>query len=348
MKKIFINVILLLTPVALLADQPKKWQMGFQEPASQSMRDIVWFHNYMLVPIIVAISAFVLFLMLYAMVKFRASRNPNPSKRTHNVLVEVVWTLVPCLILIVMAVPSFKVLYSQDEIPKADVTIKAIGYQWYWGYEYPDENIIFDSYMIEENDLKEGQPRLLAVDNEVIVPVNKVVKVLITANDVLHAWALPAFGVKRDAMPGRVNETWFKAERTGTFYGQCSELCGIKHAFMPITVRVVSEQEYLDWLEEAKIKFAKDDEGSRIQDILEYKDPQKPSYPTEKNNSLLSILIQCSSNPGDIVMDCFCGSGSTLNEASKLDRKFIGIDQSSMAIEVTTKRLGLNSNSSSN
>ena len=157
-----------------------------------------------------------------------------------------------------MAVPSFKVLYSQDEIPKADVTIKAIGYQWYWGYEYPDENIIFDSYMIEENDLKEGQPRLLAVDNEVIVPVNKVVKVLITANDVLHAWALPAFGVKRDAMPGRVNETWFKAERTGTFYGQCSELCGIKHAFMPITVRVVSEQEYSDWLEEAKIKFAKE------------------------------------------------------------------------------------------
>ena len=158
-----------------------------------------------------------------------------------------------------MAVPSFKVSYSQDEIPKADVTIKAIGYQWYWGYEYPDENIIFDSYMIEENDLKEGQPRLLAVDNEVIVPVNKVVKVLITANDVLHAWALPAFGVKRDAMPGRVNETWFKAERTGTFYGQCSELCGIKHAFMPITVRVVSEQQYLDWLEEAKIKFAKEE-----------------------------------------------------------------------------------------
>ena len=158
-----------------------------------------------------------------------------------------------------MAVPSFKVLYSQDAIPKADVTIKAIGYQWYWGYEYPDENIIFDSYMIEEKDLKEGQPRLLAVDNVVVVPVNKVVKVLITANDVLHAWALPAFGVKRDAMPGRINETWFKAEREGTFYGQCSELCGIKHAFMPIEVRVVSNEEYQLWLEEAKIKFAKDD-----------------------------------------------------------------------------------------
>ena len=129
----------------------------------------------------------------------------------------------------------------------------------YWGYEYPDENIIFDSYMIEEKDLKEGQPRLLAVDNVVVVPVNKVVKVLITANDVLHAWALPSFGVKRDAMPGRVNETWFKAEKEGTYYGQCSELCGIKHAFMPIEVRVVSDQEYEEWLSDAKVKFAKDE-----------------------------------------------------------------------------------------
>jgi cytochrome c oxidase subunit 2 len=150
-------------------------------------------------------------------------------------------------------------LYSQDTIPKADVTIKAIGYQWYWGYEYPDENIIFDSYMIEEEDLKEGQPRLLAVDNVVVVPVDKVVKVLITANDVLHAWALPSFGVKRDAMPGRINETWFKAEKVGTYYGQCSELCGIKHAFMPIEVRVVSDEDYQAWLSDAKIKFAKDE-----------------------------------------------------------------------------------------
>ena len=258
MKKLFLHLLAILFPTSLLANQPKKWQMGFQEPASQSMRDIVWFHDYMLLPIIVAISVFVLFLMAYAMIRFRASRNPNPSKRTHNVLVEIIWTLVPCLILIVMAVPSFKVLYSQDTIPKADVTIKAIGYQWYWGYEYPDENIIFDSYMIEEEDLKEGQPRLLAVDNAGVVPVNKVVKILITANDVLHAWALPSFGVKRDAMPGRINETWFKAEKVGTYYGQCSELCGIKHAFMPIEVRVVSDQEYQEWLDEAKIKFAKE------------------------------------------------------------------------------------------
>ena len=237
MKKFLLSLVAALAPLSVLANQPKDWQLSFQEPASQTMRDIVWFHDYMLLPIIVAISAFVLFLMLYVMVRFRASRNPNPSKTTHNVAVEIIWTLVPCLILIVMAV----------------------GYQWYWGYEYPDENIIFDSYMIEEKDLKEGQPRLLAVDNVVVVPVNKVVKVLITANDVLHAWALPSFGVKRDAMPGRVNETWFKAEKEGTYYGQCSELCGIKHAFMPIEVRVVSDQEYEEWLSDAKVKFAKDE-----------------------------------------------------------------------------------------
>ena len=157
-----------------------------------------------------------------------------------------------------MAVPSFKILYKQDTIPKADITVKAIGYQWYWGYEYPDENIFFDSYMIETKDLKENEPILLAVDNELVVPVNKVVKVMITANDVLHAWALPSFGVKRDAVPGRINETWFKAEKVGTYYGQCSELCGIKHAFMPIEVRVVTEEEYQEWLLDAKVKFAKE------------------------------------------------------------------------------------------
>ena len=251
-------------PTALLANEPKDWQLGFQKSASKSMDDIVWFHDYMLVPIITAITAFVLFLLLYVCVRYRASRNKVPSTTSHNTLIEVIWTLVPCLILIVMAVPSFKVLYSQDEIPKADVTIKAIGYQWYWGYEYPDEKIIFDSYMIDEKDLKENQPRLLAVDNAVYVPVNKVIKVMITANDVLHAWALPSFGVKRDAIPGRINETWFKADRTGTFYGQCSELCGIKHAFMPITVNVVSEEEYNKWLEEAKVKFAKEDLNNNI------------------------------------------------------------------------------------
>ena len=258
MKKILLTLTTLFISFEAMANQPKDWQLGFQEAASESMRDIISFHDNLLLPIIVAISAFVLFLMLYVCVKFRASANPNPSKRTHNVAVEVLWTLIPCLILIVIAVPSFKILYKQDAIPKADLTIKAIGYQWYWGYEYPDENIIFDSYMVEDKDLKANQPRLLAVDNEVVVPVNKVVKVLITANDVLHAWALPSFGVKRDAVPGRINETWFKAEKVGTYYGQCSELCGIKHAFMPITVKVVSEEEYQEWLMDARVKFAKE------------------------------------------------------------------------------------------
>ena len=274
MKKILLTLTTFFISFEAMANQPKDWQLGFQEAASESMRDIISFHDNLLLPIIVAISAFVLFLMLYVCVKFRASANPNPSKRTHNVAVEVLWTLIPCLILIVIAVPSFKILYKQDAIPKADLTIKAIGYQWYWGYEYPDENIIFDSYMVEDKDLKANQPRLLAVDNEVVVPVNKVVKVLITANDVLHAWALPSFGVKRDAIPGRINETWFKADRTGTFYGQCSELCGIKHAFMPITVNVVSEDEYNKWLEEAKVKFAKEEINNNIKVAKKIKEIQ--------------------------------------------------------------------------
>jgi len=264
MKKILLTILSILTPAVAFANQPKDWQLGFQKAASESMRDIVNFHDKLLLPIIIAISVFVLFLMVYACIRFRASANPVPSKRTHNVAVEVLWTLIPCLILIVMAVPSFKILYKQDSIPKADVTVKAIGYQWYWGYEYPDENIIFDSYMIEDKDLKENQPRLLAVDNELVVPVNKVVKVLITANDVLHAWALPSFGVKRDAVPGRINETWFKAEEVGTYYGQCSELCGIKHAFMPITVEVVSEEKYKEWLDMAKVKYAMYPENNLI------------------------------------------------------------------------------------
>ena len=256
MKKILFTVLATILSTQAWANQPKNWQLGFQDSASQGMTEIVSFHNNILLPVIIAISVFVLFLMIYVCIRFRASKNPNPSKTTHNVAVEVLWTLIPCLILIVMAVPSFKILYKQDTIPKADVTVKAVGYQWYWGYEYPDENIIFESYMIKEDELKENQPRLLTVDNEVVVPVNKVVKVLITANDVLHAWALPSFGVKRDAVPGRINETWFKAEKVGTYYGQCSELCGIQHAFMPITVRVVTDEEYAIWLAEAKMKFA--------------------------------------------------------------------------------------------
>ena len=244
------------------------WQMGFNESVTTVMNDIVHLHDRILLPIIVAISVFVLFLLLYSIFKFRASKNPIPSKTSHNTFIEVIWTVIPCLILIVIAIPSFRLLYKQDIIPKADVTIKAIGYQWYWGYEYPDQNIAFDANMIETKNLKPNQPRLLETDNHVVVPVNRVVKVLITANDVLHAWAVPSFGVKRDAVPGRINETWFKAEKEGVYYGQCSELCGSRHAFMPITVRVVSDKQYNEWLKEAKIKFAKYPENNLVVENL--------------------------------------------------------------------------------
>ncbi len=256
MKFILLSIFTFLLGSKALAEQPKNWQLGYQKSVTSVMDDLVFMHDYILLPIITAISVFVLFLILYAVWKFKASKNPNPTKTSHNTLLEVLWTVIPCLILVVIAIPSFKLLYKQDVIPKADITIKAIGYQWYWGYEYPDQKIAFEASMIETKDLKPGQPRLLATDKHVVVPVNKVVKVLITANDVLHAWALPAFGVKRDAVPGRINETWFKAEKEGIFYGQCSELCGIKHAFMPITVEVVSEEKYKKWVEMAKVKYA--------------------------------------------------------------------------------------------
>ena len=244
------------------------WQMGFNESVTTVMSDIVHLHDRILLPIIVAISVFVLFLLLYSIFKFRASKNPIPSKTSHNTFIEIMWTVIPCLILIVIAVPSFRLLYKQDIIPKADVTIKATGYQWYWGYEYPDQNIAFDANMIETKNLKPNQPRLLETDNHVVVPVNKVIKVLITANDVLHAWAVPSFGVKRDAVPGRINETWFKAEKEGVYYGQCSELCGSRHSFMPITVRVVSDKQYNEWLKESKIKFAKYPENNLVVESL--------------------------------------------------------------------------------
>ena len=265
MRTFLLTIIFYTTSTSLLySSEPKNWQLGFQESVTSIMNDVVFMHDYILMPIITAISVFVLFLLFYVCIKFRESKNPNPSKTTHNTFIEIVWTLIPCLILIVIAIPSFKLLYKQDIIPKADVTVKAIGYQWYWGYEYPDQNIYFESLMVEDKDLKPGQPRLLATDTEVVVPVNKIVKVLITSNDVLHAWAIPAFGVKRDAVPGRINETWFKADKEGVYYGQCSELCGIKHAFMPITVKVVSEEKYLEWIELAKKKYAKYPDKSLI------------------------------------------------------------------------------------
>ena len=198
------------------------------------------------------ITLFVLGLLITIVVKFNAKANPVPSRTTHNTLLEVAWTLIPVMILVGIAVPSFRLLFEELDIPKADLTVKATGKQWYWSYAYPDNGKFeFDSLLAQDK-----QPRLLGVDNELVVPVNKVVRVQVTGADVIHSFAVPAFGIKIDAIPGRLNETWFKATKTGMFYGQCSELCGKDHAFMPIAVRVVSDQDFTAWVESAKKKFA--------------------------------------------------------------------------------------------
>jgi cytochrome c oxidase subunit 2 len=191
------------------------------------------------------------------MIRFNAGRNPTPSRTTHNTLIEVAWTVVPVVILIVIAVPSFKLLFKQLDLPPADLTVKATGNQWFWSYTYPDNgNFEFNSILVPDDKLKPGQPRLLTVDNELVVPVNKNVRVQTIGADVIHSFAVPSFGIKIDSVPGRLNETWFKATREGVYYGQCSELCGRDHAFMPIAVRVVSEQQFNDWLADAKKKYA--------------------------------------------------------------------------------------------
>ncbi len=239
--------------------QPSPWQMGLQQSATPSMDDIIWFHDLLLY-IIIAITVFVLVLLLIVILKFNARANPVPSKTTHHALLEILWTVIPVVILVVIAIPSFRILFTQLNLPPADVTVKATGKQWYWSYNYPDNGKFeFDSLLVQEKDLKPDQPRLLAVDNEMVVPVNKVVRVQVIGADVIHAFAVPSFGVKIDAIPGRLNETWFKATREGVYYGQCSELCGKDHAFMPIAVRVVSDQAFAAWVEEAKKKYARDD-----------------------------------------------------------------------------------------
>jgi cytochrome c oxidase subunit II len=227
------------------------WQIGFQPAASPIMEQIRSFHAYV-TTIITLIALFVLGLLVYVMVRFNERTNPEPSRVTHNTGLEVAWTVIPVLILVAIAIPSFRLLFAQYDFPKADLHITATGNQWYWTYEYPDQGIHFDSILVPEADLKEGQPRLLTVDRELVVPVNKNIIVGLKSNDVIHDWAVPAFGVKLDAVPGRLQSVWFRAERKGIFYGQCSELCGRNHAFMPIAVRVVSEAEFDDWLAKNK------------------------------------------------------------------------------------------------
>ena len=236
--------------------QPSDWQMGLQQSATPIMDTLTWFHTF-LVYIITAIVILVLILLIVVVLRFNAKTNPVPSRTTHNTFLELAWTVLPVVILVVIAVPSFRLLSDQLNLPPADITVKATGKQWYWTYTYPDNGPLeFDSLIVQEKDLKPGQPRLLTVDNELVVPVNKTVHVQVIGADVIHAFAVPSFGIKIDAIPGRLNETWFRATKEGMYYGQCSELCGKDHAFMPIAVRVVSEQAFTAWLDEAKKKFA--------------------------------------------------------------------------------------------
>lgn len=262
---LFAFFILAFNATGALAAQPTDWQISFQESVTPIMDQITWLNNFTLV-IITVITLFVLGLMIYCFVKFNAKANPNPSNVTHNTTIEIVWTVVPIIILLVIVAPSIRLLYAQMDLPKPDVTVKVIGYQWYWGYEYPDYEIeeYTSTILHDKNDeaaglaarqdlaLERGEdisnyPRLLAVDNEMVVPVGKVIQLDITSADVLHAVALPAFGIKMDSVPGRLNSTWFKAEKEGLYYGQCSQICGPDHAYMPLAIRVVDEKTFEDW-----------------------------------------------------------------------------------------------------
>ena len=242
-----------------LADQghASPGQMGLQEPVTAIAREIHSFHD-LLLWMCVVISLFVLALLAYVMVRFNEKANPTPSRTTHSTSLEVAWTVIPVLILVVMAIPSFRLLTHQLVLPEADLTIKVTGKQWYWSYDYPKDqgDFGFDSIIKSDSDLKPGDIRLLSVDNEAVVPVNKNIRLQVVGADVIHSFVVPAFGIRIDAVPGRLNETWFKAEREGLYFGQCSKICGKDHAYMPIAVRVVSEQQYQAWAAEAKKKFA--------------------------------------------------------------------------------------------
>lgn len=259
-------------PAVAQAQQPSPWEMGLQAPATPVADDLHFLHNIVLNATITIITLFVLALLVIVIVKFNRKANPNPSKTTHHTGLEIAWTLIPVLILVVLAVPSWKLLYKQDRAVDADMTIKATGNQWYWTFEYQDvldadgEPLTFDAIMIPEDELAPGQPRLLAVDNNVVVPVGAKVRVLVTAADVIHAITVPSFGFKTDAVPGRVNETWFQVHegKEGVYYGQCSELCGKDHAYMPLAVEAVSPEVYEAWAK----KSAEEGEPQKVADIL--------------------------------------------------------------------------------
>ena len=250
-------------PAVGLADQPIEWGIGLQEAASPVMERMHDFYDLLYI-VIMVIATFVTLLLAYVMIRFRASRNPVPSKTSHNTPLEIAWTVIPVFILLIIAIPAFRLLYFQDRIQDADMTLKVVGHQWYWSYEYPDQGgFTFDSIMLADDELEPGQPRLLSVDEKVVLPVDTNIRILMTADDVLHAWAVPALGVKTDTVPGRVNESWVRITREGTYYGQCSELCGVNHGFMPIQVEAVSKEAFQEWIKQAQEKYARRDDAPR-------------------------------------------------------------------------------------
>jgi cytochrome c oxidase subunit 2 len=249
-----------LTPAARAAE-PRPWQLGFQPAATPVQARLEAFNNELTV-IIGLITVFVLGLLLYTIVRFNQRRHPVPTRTSHNTVIEILWTIVPVLILVIIAIPSFKLMYFMDRVPNPDMTIKVIGHQRYWSYEYPNQGgLAFNSDFVQDADLKPEQPRLLTVDNPLVVPVDTNIRVLITSTDVMHDWFVPSFGVQEYAIIGRVNESWFRVEHPGTYRGQCDQICGINHAFMPIEVQAVSKDEFQRWLGGAKKKFAQTDSG---------------------------------------------------------------------------------------
>ena len=254
--KSILSVFLIFISFELYAKQATDWQLSFQNPATDLMGSVVGLHNIILI-VMTLVTLFVLFLLFYVSFRFSAKRNPIPSTTTHNTVVEVLWTAIPIVILVVLAIPSFKLLYQQEKSENYDMTVKVIGHQWYWEYEYPDHgDFYFESYMVQEQDLEEGDLRLLTVDNPLVIPANKNIQILITAGDVLHSWAVPSMGLKTDAVPGRLNETLVNVKEPGVYRGQCSEICGSGHGFMPVVVKVLPEREFMAWANEAKNNYA--------------------------------------------------------------------------------------------
>jgi len=242
-----------------LADRPVPWQIGMQEPASPVADRLQALHTYLLVGI-TGIVLLVLALLVYVCIRFRASANPVPSRTSHNTFIEIAWTVLPILFLFILAFPSLSLLYFQERIPKADLTLKVTGLQWYWHYSYPDNgNFAFDSAIVDESELKDPSLRLLEVDNEVVLPVGENVRVQIAGNDVMHSWFVPSLAVQKYAVVGHLNELWVNIDREGTYYGECNQICGVNHAFMPIKIHAVSKEEFAKWVEGAKVKFARED-----------------------------------------------------------------------------------------